>query len=89
MGQGGMGHVTIRYWAAARDVAGVVEDQVDADTLAGAVAAATALRGGRLLHVLRLCAFLVDDQPVGRRDHAEVELRDGAVVEALPPFAGG
>ena len=103
--------VTLRYWAAAKDAAGVAEetygDVVDlAALLAAAVAAhpgsganpggtgtgtgtGTGVGVGRLGRVLARCSFLVDGDPVGLRDHARVQLRDGAVVEALPPFAGG
>ena len=31
----------------------------------------------------------VDEAPVGLRPHGGVTLRDGSVVEVLPPFAGG
>ena len=84
-----MARVVVRYWAAARAAAGVAEETVEADTLAAAIAAVTQRRGGRLPEVLSRCSFLVDETPVGRRDPATVALRDGAVVEALPPFAGG
>jgi sulfur-carrier protein len=81
--------VTLRYWAAARDAAGVTEERLVAGTLAAAIAAATSLHGPRLAEVLERCSFLVDDEPAGRRDPAVVPLRQGSVVEALPPFAGG
>ncbi|WP_374216037.1 MoaD/ThiS family protein [Frankia sp. AiPs1] len=81
--------VTVRYWAAARDAAGVREETVEADTLAALFTIVAARHGGDLPALLRRCSYLVDDQPVGRRDPAGVVLRDGAVVEALPPFAGG
>ncbi len=84
-----MARVTIRYWAAARDAAGTAEESVDADTLATALAWAVAHHGERLAAVLARCTYLVDDIPVGRRGLGGVRLADGAVVEALPPFAGG
>jgi addiction module HigA family antidote len=34
-------------------------------------------------------SFLVDGQPVGVRAPDQVILADGAIVEVLPPFAGG
>jgi molybdopterin converting factor small subunit len=67
----------------------VREDTVAADTLAAVFAIVAARHGGDLPALLRRCSYLVDDQPVGRRDPAGVVLRDGAVVEVLPPFAGG
>lgn len=96
--------VTVRYWAAAKQAAGVAEEEVSAATLAQALAAVTAGRagpaGGRagrprgegaqaLQSVLARCSFLVNGDPVGRRAPEAVELREGAVVEVLPPFAGG
>jgi sulfur-carrier protein len=84
--------VTLRYWAAAREAAGVPEEVfVGVATLADLVAAAVTARrpDARLAAVLRRCSFLVDGDPVGLRPHESVTLRAGAVVEALPPFAGG
>jgi molybdopterin synthase sulfur carrier subunit len=34
-------------------------------------------------------SFVVDGNPVGKRDHASVQLTEGGTVEVLPPFAGG
>jgi molybdopterin converting factor small subunit len=85
--------VTLRFWAAAREAAGTAEQSYDGvATLADLVAAAVAARGddgGRLARVLARCSFLVDGDPVGRRDRATVAVPPGSVVEALPPFAGG
>jgi sulfur-carrier protein len=85
-----MSTVTLRYWAAAKDAAGVAEQVVTADTLAAALAKAgePAVRG-RLHPVLARSSFLVDGAPVGRRAAETVALADGAVIEVLPPFAGG
>ena len=80
---------TLRYWAAARDAAGCVEEPYDADTLAQALDAARAGRDERFADVVRRSSFLVDGHPVGLRRHEEIALRDGGVVEVLPPFAGG
>ena len=85
----GPGRVTVRYWAAARAAAGVDADEVPAATLAEAVAAVSALRGAALARVLAACSYLIDSAPAGRRPPDEVLLPPGAVVEALPPFAGG
>ncbi|MDN3359951.1 MoaD/ThiS family protein [Actinomadura sp. DC4] len=79
----------IRYWAAARAAAGVAEEPYDADTLGEALTSAASGRGGEFERVLSRSSFLVDGAPVGRRDHASVQLTDGATVEVLPPFAGG
>ena len=85
-----MATVTLRYWAAARDAAGVAEQSVTADTLAAALAAAAGLdSGGRLQPVLARASFLIDGAPVGLRAADSVHLADGNVIEVLPPFAGG
>jgi molybdopterin synthase sulfur carrier subunit len=85
-----MAKVTLRYWAAAKDAAGVAEQTVTADTLAIALAEAgeSDVRA-RLRSVLERSSFLVDGTPVGRRAAESVQLSDGAVIEVLPPFAGG
>jgi sulfur-carrier protein len=87
-----MTNVTIRYWAAAKEAAGVAEEMLEADTLAGVIAAALARRGQdpRLRTVLARSSFLIDGSAVHGRGAAEdVTLPDAAVVEVLPPFAGG
>ncbi len=86
-----MARVTIRYWAAAKDAAGVAEEPVEASTLAEALAAARAHRAAdaRFLQVLERSSFLVDGAPAGVRPPAGVTVAEGSVIEVLPPFAGG
>jgi len=86
-----MAKVTIKYWAAAREAAGVTAESVDAETLAQALEVILARRGGdgRLRSVLARSSFLVDGTPAGRRVPADVILPEAARVEVLPPFAGG
>ena len=79
----------IRYWAAAKTAAGVAEEQFAETVLAEVLAAAVARHGEGLGQVVKRSSFLVDGDPVGLRDPAGVTLRDGAVVEVVPPFAGG
>jgi sulfur-carrier protein len=83
--------VTIRYWAAAKEAAGMPEESVDALSLADALEAAAASRqpGSRLREIFARSSFLVDASPVGRTAKESVMLADGAVIEVLPPFAGG
>ncbi|MFC7326382.1 MoaD/ThiS family protein [Marinactinospora rubrisoli] len=82
---------TIRYWAAAKEAAGVAEETYTAASLAEALDGVRERHRGneRLLAVLRRSSFLVDERPVGRRAHAEVPLSEGGSIEVLPPFAGG
>ena len=79
-----MATVTVRYWAAARAAAGRARETTDAGTLADVI---DRLCEGRpeLARVLGICSFLVDDLRAG----PSTPLADGAVVDALPPFAGG
>lgn len=86
-----MPKVTIRYWAAAREAAGTAEESVEADTLAGALAAVLAARPGddRLRQVMSRSSFLVNALPVHREAHPRTVLAEGATIEVLPPFAGG
>jgi molybdopterin converting factor small subunit len=86
-----MTKVTVRYWAAAKEAAGVPEETFDAETLAAVIAAALARRGEntRLKEVFGRSSFLVDGSAVGGRDAEDVVLPDAAVIEVLPPFAGG
>ena len=88
-----MAMVTIRYWAAAKDAAGVAAESLHAGTLADALSAALGSRdhdgGERLRGVLARSSFLIDGRPAGVRPHQEITLADTAVIEVLPPFAGG
>jgi molybdopterin converting factor small subunit len=80
---------TIRYWAAARQAAGVDEESYDAVTLAEALRGARRRRGPEFERVLARSSFLLDGDPVGTRAHEGVVLPEGGTLEVLPPFAGG
>lgn len=82
-----MAEVTVRYWAGAREAAGVEEEHVGADTV-GQVLQALSARGGRLAEVLARSSVLVDGRVV-RADAPDLALAEGQTVEVLPPFAGG
>jgi molybdopterin converting factor small subunit len=79
----------LRYWAGARAAAGVDHERVAAETLQEALDAARAGRDARFATVISACSFVVDEQPVGRTPPAEVLLTSDAVIDVLPPFAGG
>ena len=82
--------VVVRYWAGARAAAGVEQEEYDASSLAELLAAVRERHvDGALPAVLARCSYLVDEVSPGSRPHAEVALAAGAVVEVLPPFAGG
>jgi sulfur-carrier protein len=80
---------TIRYWAAARAAAGVADEPYDAGTLAEVLEIAKGQRDTEFARVVARSSFLIDGAPVGTRPHTGVRLPDGAVIEVLPPFAGG
>jgi molybdopterin synthase sulfur carrier subunit len=78
--------VTVRYFAGARAAAGVDTESRDAATLAELVGQIVGDHGDKLERVLTACSFLVDGTTT--RDRA-IALAPGAVVDVLPPFAGG
>jgi sulfur-carrier protein len=84
--------VTVRYFAGARAAAGVTQETLDEQLLppGGTLAQLTKLlaerHGQRLRTVLGVASFLVDG--VSWRDH-DRDLPVDAVIDVLPPFAGG
>ena len=81
--------VTVRYFAAARAAAGVESEPVDVPpgaTVEILLKTVRAMHGDDLGRVLDRCSFLLDEVAVRDR---EIALHDGAVVDVLPPFAGG
>lgn len=88
--------VTVRYWAAAKAAAGVASDTVEPPADRG-LSLADVLADVRRRHadrprldaVLGVCSVLLDEQPVGTADPADVPVRAGQTVDLLPPFAGG
>ena len=78
--------VTVRFFAGAARAMGTRSTQVEVDgpsTLAEVVEALDAR--GDAARVLGLCSWLVD----ARRATQDDVVAPGAVVDALPPFAGG
>ncbi len=78
--------VTVRYFAGARAASGVDTETRTAATLDDLMAEIVAAHGEKLERVLTACSFLVDG--TSTRDRA-LSLAPGAVVDVLPPFAGG
>jgi sulfur-carrier protein len=78
--------VTVRYFAGARAAAGVETETRDAGTLSELVGQIVESHGERLGRVLTACSFLVDGTQT--RDRSQ-PLAPDAVVDVLPPFAGG
>lgn len=87
-----MAKVHVRYWAAAKEAAGIEAEYVDAGSLADVLEAVLSCRtgdGGRFAAVLARSSVLVDGTRVSRQAAATTFLSDQAVIEVLPPFAGG
>ena len=78
--------VTVRYFAGARAAVGVDTETRDAGSLDELVGQIVDAHGERLERVLTACSFLVDGTTT--RDRTLV-LAPGAVIDVLPPFAGG
>ncbi|MBK6886592.1 MAG: MoaD/ThiS family protein [Tetrasphaera sp.] len=76
--------VTVRYWAGARAAAGTDSDLLPAGTVAD-VRAEAVRRHPDLAPVAPLCVVLVDGIAGAEGD----PVNPGALVEFLPPFAGG
>ena len=77
--------ITVRYFAAAAEAAGVDTEQVAAGSAAQVRAAMVAAHGPSLDRVLGRCALLADGARVDGAD----EVPDESILDVLPPFAGG
>ena len=79
--------VTVRYWAAAREAAGVDSEPLGlgADATVSEAIAAAIDAHPHLARVARVATFLIDGRAAGR----DAVLAPGATLEVLPPFAGG
>ncbi len=75
--------VTVRFFAAAREAAGVASIEVEPGPIGTRLAEQSF--GQRFDKVLAMSTLLCD----GRRLTGQDTAGDGAVVDVLPPFAGG
>jgi sulfur-carrier protein len=78
--------VTVRYFAAAAEAAGVTTETVSAGSVGDLVASMVRSHGPGLQNVLAWCSLLAAGVRVS--DDATL-LADGVTVDVLPPFAGG
>ncbi len=76
----------IRLFAAAADAAGTATEDVSSSTLKNLIEDLNERHGEQFAAVLKRCSVLVDGRAV--TDPAE-SLTDAAVIDILPPFAGG
>jgi molybdopterin synthase sulfur carrier subunit len=82
--------VTVRFWASVRSAAGVVEDRFQPGTVAELLAQ-VGERYPATRELLPRCSVLLDAMAVHdlARSGQGREVRPGATMEVLPPFAGG
>lgn len=82
------GHITVRYFAAARAAAAMESEQlvVVADTTVADLVDRLRGRSTALAQVLPRCSYLYDGVAV--RDH-NAPVQAGTTFDVLPPFAGG
>ncbi|HXR67379.1 MAG TPA: MoaD/ThiS family protein [Dermatophilaceae bacterium] len=78
--------VTVRYFAAAAEAAGVTTETLPAGSVGDLVASMVRSHGPGLQNVLARCSLLAAGLRVS--DDATL-LADGVTVDVLPPFAGG
>jgi len=78
--------ILVRYFAGARAAAGVTEEKAVAPTVGALLTVLGDAHGDRLARVLERCSFLVDGLVCHDRS---APLSPDAVVDVLPPFAGG
>lgn len=76
----------MRYFAGARAAVGLETETWAAATLEELVGQMADAHGEKLERILTACSFLVDGEQARDRHTA---LAPGAVVDVLPPFAGG
>ena len=77
--------VLVRYWAGARAAAGVDEERLTGVATVGDLLARLVTAHPALEPVLPVCSVLV----AGRASSGDDPVPPGAVIEVLPPFAGG
>lgn len=81
--------VTVRYWAAIRQAAGVESEQVPAGPLSAVLSAMRARHDDRYAEVLAVCSLLLDGERLSGRGDTDVDVPAGAELDCLPPCAGG
>lgn len=77
--------VTVLFFAAARQAAGVAREEIEASTLAEALETARRLHGDAFAAVLEGCRVWVNGEPAAEL----TPLNDGDEVAVLPPVSGG
>jgi|FLOH01.1.fsa_nt_gi sulfur-carrier protein len=77
--------VEIKFYAAAREAAGVPHVHVQPDSIEEIIASLIK-SSGELARVLPQCSYLIDEVAV--RDRS-IQVKGGSRIDVLPQFAGG
>ncbi|MFX0539879.1 MoaD/ThiS family protein [Ornithinimicrobium sp. Y1847] len=77
---------TVRYFAAAAEAAGTQQEHVQAEDLGSLLETLVAQHGAQLERVLERSSILHEGQYVSDR---ATPIAPDAVLDVLPPFAGG
>ena len=77
--------ITVRYFAAAAEAAGIESELLAAGTADAVRESMVATHGPALARVLERCSLLAD----GVRVDGTTPVPDGATLDVLPPFACG
>lgn len=84
-----MSTITIRYFAAARAAAsGVRQEEFQAASPAQALELAAATHGPELARVIGISSYLLDGVSLLQEDTGQ-PVTGNAVLDVMPPFAGG
>lgn len=89
MSTSAIGHATVRYFGGAKAAAGTGSERVALPlgaTIEDLVVTLTATHGDPLARVFAVASFLLDEVAV---HHRSAVIHDGAVLDVLPPSAGG
>ena len=85
-----MTQVSLRYFAGVADAAGCREESIEVPegaTVAEMCRSLSAVHGPEFARIVAVSALLIDGARAN--ETAPVPVRDGLVVDVLPPFAGG
>lgn len=80
--------ITLRYFASARAAAGTETEVRTASTPADALAKAGEDYGAEFTRIIGFSSFLLNGTPLAKEE-TRTELTDAAILDVLPPFAGG
>jgi len=80
--------VSLRYFAAVREAAGVEKEERKASSVAAALEQASAEYGAEFARLIGISSLLLDGVALPA-ETAKAQLEADAKVDVLPPFAGG